>query len=130
MHTYVDKIPQLKVLLTTHQVLKHQIDPLKTDYSKFSTGNIKTLSYGDVDKFGHILAASIRDFHRRYYSSERMTLSLVGPQTIEELSNLASEMFADIPMAHTPPDTAPGLGKKIQQLCDVFHFHCYKSTTL
>ena len=83
------------------QVLKHQIDPSKTDYSKFSTGNIKTLSYGDVDKFGHILAESIRDFHRTYYKPERMAVALVGPQSIEELSNLAKEMFADIPTS--PP---------------------------
>ena len=103
----------MNVLLTNEQVLKHQIDPFKTDYSKFSTGNIKTLSYGDVDKFGHILAASIRDFHRRHYSSERMTLSLVGPQTIEELSKLANEMFADIPSALPPPvpDSSSSLGK-------------------
>ena len=108
--------------------MKHQIDPFKTDYSKFSTGNIKTLSYGDVDKFGHVLAASIRDFHRRYYSSDRMTLSLVGPQTIEQLSNLAAEMFADIPMAQAAEadaDVAANLGTVLcmyMYLCTCMYF--------
>jgi secreted Zn-dependent insulinase-like peptidase len=46
------------------QVMKHLMTPTVSDYSKFSTGNVKTLSFGDVEKYGDTLAHTIRTFHQ------------------------------------------------------------------
>jgi len=64
------------------QVLKHQIDP-NSQYSKFSTGNLKTLAYGDTDKYGENLSDMIRGFHAAHYQPQSMAVALVGPQPIE-----------------------------------------------
>ena len=77
------------------QVLKHQIDP-NSQYSKFSTGNLKTLAYGDTDKYGENLSNLIRGFHAAHYQPQSMAVALVGPQPIEELRRLAELHFSDI----------------------------------
>lgn len=79
----------------TLQVLKDQIVPT-SPYAKFSTGNVKTLAKNDPNQFGNELAEEIRRFHSTYYRPENMALSLVGPQSVEELKKLAEEMFGDI----------------------------------
>jgi secreted Zn-dependent insulinase-like peptidase len=78
------------------QVLKHQIDPSATSYYKFSTGNIKTLTFGDVSQYSDLLTTKVKEFHSRYYRPDQMAVCLVGPQSIEELRALAFEKFSDI----------------------------------
>lgn len=83
------------------QVLKHQVDP-DSQYAKFSTGNLKTLVYGDVEKYGENLASTIRSFHDEHYHPERMAVALVGPQPVEELQRLAEEHFSNIVVVEEP----------------------------
>jgi secreted Zn-dependent insulinase-like peptidase len=78
------------------QVLKHQIDPSSTSYYKFSTGNIKTLAFGDVPQYSELLTTKVKEFHSRHYRPDQMAVCLVGPQSIEELRALAFEKFSDI----------------------------------
>jgi insulysin len=71
------------------QVLKHLIHapPLASDYAKFSTGNIQTLAQGDADKFGPVTREAMMRFYERHYGREtRKAVTLVGPQSIEEVS--------------------------------------------
>lgn len=77
------------------QVLKHQVDP-DSRYSKFSTGNLHTLAYGDEKKYGQHLADTIRSFHQRYYHPHAMAVALVGPQSVDELKELAERHFSGI----------------------------------
>ncbi len=77
------------------QVLKHQILPT-SDYSKFSTGNLRTLAFNELTTYGEGLSQKIRDFHQKYYRPREMAVSLVGPQTSEQLKQLAHNHFADI----------------------------------
>jgi secreted Zn-dependent insulinase-like peptidase len=77
------------------QVLKHQVHP-DSLYSKFSTGNLKTLIYGDEVMYGQHLADIIRAFHHRYYHPTAMAVALVGPQSVDELRDMAERHFADI----------------------------------
>lgn len=65
-------------------------------YSKFSTGNVNTLASGDAEKNKFDVTKAMRKFHVDHYKPSNMALSLVGPQTIEELKSLAVEMFSDI----------------------------------
>jgi len=80
------------------QVLKHQIHP-SNNYAKFSTGNLKTLAFGDIDVFGAHLTDSIRSFHKQHYRPENMAVVLVGPQSIAELQRMAEAHFSSISSA-------------------------------
>ncbi|WP_454565936.1 pyrroloquinoline quinone biosynthesis protein PqqF [Pseudomonas sp. AIG] len=40
---------------------------------------------------------ALKDFHRKFYRTGQMTLSLVGPQSLEELKALAEQFAADLP---------------------------------
>jgi coenzyme PQQ biosynthesis probable peptidase PqqF len=76
----------------------------------FHTGNRDTLPVSQPE-FQHAL----KDFHQRFYQSGQMTLSLVGPQPLEELKALA-QTFAD----------SIALGRRVAQqapapLMDVAH---------
>lgn len=77
------------------QVLKHQLKHTHP-YAKFSTGNLKTLAYGDIKRYGTMLSDNIRHFHELYYHPDNMVIVLVGPQSIEELTKLAIEHFSNI----------------------------------
>ncbi|KAJ1437208.1 Metalloenzyme, LuxS/M16 peptidase-like protein [Ochromonadaceae sp. CCMP2298] len=80
------------------QVLKHQIRP-SHNYAKFSTGNLKTLAFGDVARYGENLSNVIRAFHQIYYRPENMCVALAGPQGIADLARLAEEHFGGIKVA-------------------------------
>lgn len=80
------------------QVLKHQIRP-SSNYAKFSTGNLKTLAFGDIEVYGTHLTDSIRSFHQQHYRPENMVVVLVGPQSIAELQRMAEVHFSSISSA-------------------------------
>lgn len=65
-------------------------------YKKFSTGNVHTLAAGDAEGNGAALANQMKNFYNLYYNPSSMTLSLVGPQSIQELRQLAIDKFAGI----------------------------------
>src|SRR5690606_307275 len=50
---------------------------------------------------------ALKDFHQRFYQTGQMTLSLAGPQSIEELKQMALSFGAAIPMGAVVPQQAP-----------------------
>jgi secreted Zn-dependent insulinase-like peptidase len=74
----------------TYQVQKETVNP-KHPFSKFSVGNLETLSGSE-----QILREELLDFYQRHYSANLMTLCLVAPLTIKQLTQLAQRYFAPI----------------------------------
>ncbi|CAI8809677.1 pyrroloquinoline quinone biosynthesis protein PqqF [Pseudomonas sp. IT-P260] len=50
---------------------------------------------------------ALKDFHQQFYRSGQMTLSLVGPQSIEELRVLAQQFAAVLPVGDKVEQAAP-----------------------
>ena len=50
---------------------------------------------------------ALRDFHQRFYQTGQMTLSLAGPQSIEELKQMALTFGAVISLGENLPQQAP-----------------------
>ena len=50
---------------------------------------------------------ALKDFHQRFYQTGQMTLSLAGPQSIEELKQMALSFGAAIPVGVIVPQQAP-----------------------
>ncbi|WP_223413659.1 MULTISPECIES: pyrroloquinoline quinone biosynthesis protein PqqF [unclassified Pseudomonas] len=50
---------------------------------------------------------ALQDFHQRFYQTGQMTLSLAGPQSIEELKQMALKFGAVISMGENLPQQAP-----------------------
>lgn len=61
---------------------------------RFSIGDISTL--GDDPKKPPI-RQSLIEFYNNYYSSERMVLAIVAPQSLDELEKIAIDCFSDVP---------------------------------
>ena len=72
---------ELRRLYQVHKTTSNPRHP----FSKFSVGNLTTLQ----DKPSAPLAKQLRDFFERWYCARRMTLVLVGPQSLEQLQALA-----------------------------------------
>lgn len=75
-------------------------------HSQFSIGNLQTLT----DKPGKILQDNLVAFYERYYSANIMRLTLVGKQSIPELTALAQKHFSGIANKRilVPTITEPG----------------------
>ena len=50
---------------------------------------------------------ALKDFHQQFYQTGQMTLSLVGPQSLEELQMLAEQFAAALPAGDNVPQAAP-----------------------
>ncbi|RUO32190.1 peptidase M16 [Aliidiomarina sedimenti] len=74
-----------------YQVHKETANP-NHPFTKFSVGNAKTL-VGNQDGS---LQQHLQAFFKRWYHSANMTLVLVGPQSLDELHELASTYFSDV----------------------------------
>jgi insulysin len=66
---------------------------------KFSTGNSETL--------GLTTRADVMDFYNRYYSANRMTLAVIGSQSLDELQQLVVPRFYGTPNRDLPQITFP-----------------------
>lgn len=66
-------------------------------FHRFSVGNVDTLP---SDK--KALHAALTNFYQTFYSSDRMTLVLVGPQSTSQLMKVAKEYFSNIAQKDTP----------------------------
>ncbi|MEZ8967516.1 peptidase M16 [Vibrio breoganii] len=75
-----------------YQVQKELVNPAHP-FSKFSVGNEETLS----DRESGSIRDEIIRFHDEKYSADLMTAVLVGPQSLDELEELATGLFSDIP---------------------------------
>jgi coenzyme PQQ biosynthesis probable peptidase PqqF len=50
---------------------------------------------------------ALQDFHQRFYQTGQMTLSLVGPQSLDELREMAQRFSEEIPAGAKVPQQAP-----------------------
>ena len=68
-------------------------------YAKFGTGNRKTLHDGDDATREELLK-----FHSRYYQADEMSLTIIGPQNLNDLQALAVKYFSAVPTSdpHLP----------------------------
>jgi protease III len=69
--------------------------------TKLGVSNERTLGQHSDEA----LLEAVKTFYRQYYSSDRMTLSLVGPQSFKQLQSLARQHFGQLPK-HEVPDIA------------------------
>ena len=76
------------------QVLKDLADP-EHYYSKFSTGNSKTLQTSDEVKLERIRGALLA-FHKKHYQPENMTVVLAGPQSLDRLQQWVVSRYSEI----------------------------------
>ncbi|NRD74373.1 insulinase family protein [Shewanella sp. VB17] len=74
----------------TYQVQKETVNPAHP-FSKFSVGNLKTLS-GDQG----ILREELLRFYHHHYSANVMTLCIVAPSPLKDLEHLATHFFSPI----------------------------------
>ncbi len=74
-----------------YQVHKESINPAHP-FAKFSVGNAQTLA----DHPHESLQQAVKRFFDSQYSAHRMSLCLVGPQSLLELEKLARNYFSDI----------------------------------
>ncbi|MHC8368913.1 pyrroloquinoline quinone biosynthesis protein PqqF [Pseudomonas sp. ZT5P21] len=68
----------------------------------FHAGNRDSLPVAQAD-----FQQALKDFHQRFYRTGQMTLSLAGPQSIEELKKMALSFDAAIPIGENVPQQAP-----------------------
>jgi len=61
-------------------------------WSMFTVGNLDTLS-NDAD---NPIRPDLIEFYERYYSANLMTASLIGPQSVDQLEQLANNYFGPI----------------------------------
>lgn len=71
------------------------------EYSKFGTGNLATLQTEPL-KLGLNVRDALLEFHSKHYSSNLMTLCLLGNESLDDLEKYAVEMFSAIPNKNLP----------------------------
>ena len=84
----------IRRLYDVHKETINQAHP----FSQFSVGNIDTLADRNDESIVHEVSA----FFQRYYQASYMTLAIEGPQSLTELSELATTMFQDIKNTNSP----------------------------
>lgn len=84
------------------QILKDLADPTHY-YSKFSTGNSKTLPTNDPQKLDWIRTALLA-FHRKHYRPDKMTVVIAGPQSLDVLEEWLVSRYSQISPRDFPLD--------------------------
>lgn len=79
-------------------ILKSVINP-EHPYAKFSTGSLKTLS--DKGKANSARDAMLQ-FYNKQYSANRMSLVILGNESLDELETLARSLFSPVKNNHLP----------------------------
>lgn len=70
-------------------------------YHKFATGDSKTLR--DIpEESGIDVRSALLDFHKRYYSANRMKLVILGKESLDVLENWTREMFNGVKNTNAP----------------------------
>lgn len=85
------------------EVFSEQVAP-GHPLSTFSVGNLVTLADRENDPVRRDLLA----FYRQYYSAERMTLVILGRETLGQLAVVVRGLFYDVPGATGLVDTGSG----------------------
>ncbi|QYK02700.1 insulinase family protein [Shewanella psychrotolerans] len=100
----------------TYQVQKETVNQ-KHPFSKFSVGNLETLSGSEQD-----LRQELLEFYQSHYSANLMTLCLVAPLTLDKLAQLAQHYFAAIKntkLQKQYPDTPIYKAEQLQQQINI-----------
>uniref|UniRef100_A0A0K2SYP7 Metalloproteaselike [Tribolium castaneum] n=1 Tax=Lepeophtheirus salmonis TaxID=72036 RepID=A0A0K2SYP7_LEPSM len=88
-------------LWRTLQLEKSLSNP-EHDFSKFGTGNIYTLDENPKSK-----GISVRDqlikFHKKWYSSDIMSLAVLGSESLDELEKIVVDKFSAVPKKGIKP---------------------------
>lgn len=71
-------------------ILKQALNP-DHPYSRFSTGSLKTLADKEISARDAMMA-----FYRKYYSANRMSLVILGNNSLNELETMARSKFAAV----------------------------------
>lgn len=74
-----------------NQILKSLADPLHP-YSKFSTGNRKTLKGVNID----VLHSKVNNLYEQFYMPDNMKLVVLSNQNLEQLQQTVAYYFSDI----------------------------------
>lgn len=85
------------------EVFKETSNP-EHPFSQFSVGNLQTLGKEKTKLYDALIA-----FHHKHYRANKMTLALVGPQSVNELIQMAKSHFASIPGHGEPTPIRPVL---------------------
>jgi insulysin len=89
----------------TYQMNKARANP-DHPFSKFFTGNKRTL-LDDTKAQGINLRNELIRFYNRYYSSNQMTLAVVGPNSLPKLQEMVERAFGSVPNRHVAaPESA------------------------
>jgi insulysin len=76
-----------------YDVYRQQINP-QHPYAKFSVGSLETLANRPNDKVRDDLIA----FYQAHYSSDQMTLVVLGKESISDLQKIVTDRFVQIPL--------------------------------
>lgn len=78
-----------------HQLHKN-LSNKEHPYNKFSTGNYKVLRDDPIER-GVAIRDEFMNFYAENYSANRMKLSVLGKESLDELQNWVEELFTDVP---------------------------------
>ena len=65
-------------------------------YTRFFTGNMVTLGTRP-EAAGVDVHSAVVDFHRTYYSANRMTVAVMGRDSLDDLQAIVERSFLDVP---------------------------------
>jgi insulysin len=68
--------------------------------SRFGTGCAETLR-DEPARLGIDVRAALLEFHARHYSANRMTLAVVGRESLDELQHLVEQLFGSVCNTHS-----------------------------
>lgn len=84
--------------------------------SRFSTGNLETLSLESVEiKTGQVVSQTsdlkqdVKSFYEQYYFAKNMTLAVVSPRPLAQLKSLVETYFVDVPSKSRQQTFKPSL---------------------
>jgi len=76
-----------------YDVYRQQINP-QHPYAKFSVGSLETLANRPNDK----VRDDLIEFYQAHYSSDQMTLVVLGKESLTELQKIVADRFVQIPL--------------------------------
>ncbi|CAD7928753.1 unnamed protein product [Amoebophrya sp. A120] len=94
-----------------NQLMKNMFNPDHV-LNQFATGNMETL-HETPTKENIDLRQNLLDFHAKYYSSNVMTVSILGHQSLDELQALITEKFANVTDNNVDIPRGEAIGKGV-----------------
>ncbi|EGG01311.1 insulinase [Melampsora larici-populina 98AG31] len=100
------------------QLDKHTSSHEHHSYWKYGTGNLQTL-WNQPILLGLNIREELMKFHSKHYSSNLMTLAVLGRHSIQELTQMVLQHFSEIPNKQILPDQfhgSPYTEKELQKI--------------